>query len=108
MPNTNTLLFFWILVSTGIILSFLIVLYFIWKIDFIRDYRRMTWKHSEDQSQICKQPDIDISMFPSPHQIVPTLFPNENAHASSSMNSGLPYGGYSLQNGIHLPEFQLV
>lgn len=51
----------------------------------------MNWKNSEDQSQICKQSEIDISMFPSPHQIVPTLFPNDTAYSAPN-KTDLPFG----------------
>lgn len=65
--------------------------------EFFQDYRRMSWKHSDDQQRIYKnRSDIDISMFPSPHQIVPSLFPGdgnpgytrENTHSTSA----LPFG----------------
>lgn len=72
----------------------------------------MTWKQNDDQRQICKQSDIDISMFPSPHQIVPTLFPNESALATSSMTTGLPYGrvthSFTYLSCSHFPCFILT
>lgn len=78
----------WTLTCLSVLILFLLVLCFISKIDFLKDYRRMHWKISDDQNQMCKQSEIDISMFPSPHQAVPTLFPNDLAAPSA----GLPYG----------------
>lgn len=66
--------------------------------EVFQDYRRMSWKHSDDQHRIYKNQnmDIDISMFPSPHQIVPSLFPGDAHHPgygdSVHNASGLPFG----------------
>lgn len=87
----------WTLTCLGVLISFLLVLYFISKIDFLKDYRRMHWKISDDQNQMCKQSEIDISMFPSPHQAVPTLFPND----LTAPTAGLPYGTTILFFFIH-------
>lgn len=93
-PDTTSLLILWTSICSGILIVFLLILYVIWKIDFLKDYRRMHWKSPEDQSRICNKSEIDISMFPSPHQAVPTLFPNDLTAYSSgpTAGSGLPYG----------------
>lgn len=92
-PNTRNLLLVWTAISLSVVIAFLLVLYGIWKIDLLKDYRRMHWKIS-DQNQICKQSEIDISMFPSPHQTVPTLFPNDISTYTTAPTTGggLPYG----------------
>lgn len=92
-PDAKKLLFIWITISGLIIGTFLVILYFIWKIDFLKDYRRMHWNTTNDKVKICKS-DIDISMYPSPHQAVPTLFPSE---LNSATNANLPYGNYYIQ-----------
>lgn len=86
----------WTLTCLGVLILFLLVLYFISKIDFLKDYRRMHWKMSDDQNQMCKQSEIDISMFPSPHQAVPTLFPND----LTAPTAGLPYGTLQIPFGV--------
>lgn len=91
-PNIRHLLLLWTSISSCVLIAFLLVLYCIWKIDLLKDYRRMHWKISDDQSQMCKQSEIDISMFPSPHQAVPTLFPNEEYASPPNASAGLPYG----------------
>lgn len=89
-PDTNAIFLLWVGVSLGIVGVFLLILYGIWKYDFFKDYRRMS-RHNDDNQIIMKnQSDIDISMFPSPHQIVPSLFPiNGDGYVPGS---GLPYG----------------
>lgn len=104
-PNARSLLLLWTSISACILTAFLLVLYCIWKIDLLKDYRRMHWKMSEDQKRMCKQSEIDISMFPSPHQTVPPLFPNElTVYASASMTNAavLPYGEQDDGNSIEL------
>lgn len=108
-PNTKSFLVLWTSISLVVLLVFLLVLYGILKIDFLKDYRRMRWKMSDDQSQMCKQSEIDISMFPSPHQTVPTLFPNDLASYSSAPNASasLPFGKISsvmsvLDSKLHI------
>lgn len=78
----------WTTISLLVVGTFLVVLYFIWKIDFLRDYRRMHWNTSTEKAKISKS-EVDISMFPSPHQAVPTLFPSE---LTAAANAGLPFG----------------
>lgn len=93
-PNPKNLIMLWTSISLAVLLVFLLLLYCILKIDLLKDYRRMHWKISDDQSRMCKQSEIDISMFPSPHQAVPTLFPNDLPAYSTAPNTdgGLPFG----------------
>lgn len=63
------------------------VLIAIWKMEILRDYRRMYFKNGEDEKQICKQSDV----YPPVHQIVPTLFPNDISASSNTANA-LPFG----------------
>lgn len=95
MPDAKAIFLLWTTISLAVIAAFLVVLYCIWKIDFFQDYRRMSWKTpTDDRQTIYKhQSDIDISMFPSPHQIVPTLFPNDMTSAAAN-GTGLPYGKF--------------
>lgn len=59
------------------------VLITIWKMEILRDYRRMYFKSGEDEKQICKQPPV--------HQSVPTLFPNDISASTNTANA-LPFG----------------
>lgn len=95
-PNPKNLIMLWTSVCLAVLLVFLLLLYCILKIDLLKDYRRMHWKISDDQSRMCKQSEIDISMFPSPHQAVPTLFPNDLPAYSTAPNTdgGLPFGNH--------------
>lgn len=78
MPENASVLLIWIAISLCVLAAFIFVLYSIWKIDFFKDYRRISKlsrePQEEDRSEL-KKKEYDISMFPSPHQIVPTLFP---------------------------------
>lgn len=84
LPDNNNIILMWIGISIGIILIFLVILYSIWKLDFFQDYNRMTPNADDQNCIVSNSSEIDISMFPSPHQIVPSLFPNNE--------TGLPYG----------------
>ncbi|XP_058122696.1 uncharacterized protein LOC131293595 [Anopheles ziemanni] len=85
MPESGRILLTWIGISLAIVGTFLFVLYMIWKIDIFKDYRRISrTSHAvapDDDKNELKKKEFDISMFPSPHQVVPTFFP-----------TGEPYG----------------
>lgn len=101
MPDHSAILAVWTSISLGVVMVFLLVLVAIWKMEVFQDYRRMSWKHSDDQQHIYKNHmDIDISMFPSPHQIVPSLFPGDanTVYARESGRTGLPFGEFILVN----------
>lgn len=102
-PDPKNLIMLWTSISLGIIVTFLLILYCILKIDLLKDYRRMHWKMSDDQRQMCKQSEIDISMFPSPHQAVPTLFPNDltTYSTAAAAGTGLPYGDYISRSAAY-------
>lgn len=85
IPDAKKLFVLWTSVSLAIIGAFLVVLAAIWKMDVLRDYRRMYWKSGDDEKQICKS--SDVSMYPPVHQTVPTLFPND-----LSVHHKLPFG----------------
>lgn len=89
MPEAGKLLFLWSTVSLGVVAIFLIILTGIWKMEVLRDYRRMYWKNGDDEKQICKP--SDMSMYPPVHQIVPTLFPND-VNTLNSTSNALPFG----------------
>ncbi|XP_055595696.1 uncharacterized protein LOC129746180 [Uranotaenia lowii] len=78
LQENSSVVYIWIGISLCVLLAFIFVLYSIWKIDIFKDYRRITKMRSEvqddDRSEL-KKKEFDISMFPSPHQIVPSLFP---------------------------------
>lgn len=80
----------WTSVSLAIVAAFLMVLAAIWKMDVLRDYRRMYWKNGDDKKQICKP--SDVSMYPSVHQTVPTLFPNDLSASNNTITNALPFG----------------
>ncbi|XP_050077124.1 uncharacterized protein LOC126564199 [Anopheles maculipalpis] len=86
MPENSRILLTWIGISLAIVCTFLFVLYMIWKIDVFKDYRRISRSshntNVDDDKNELKKKEFDISMFPSPHQVVPTFFP-----------TGDPYGG---------------
>uniref|UniRef100_A0A1Q3FMJ0 CUB domain-containing protein n=1 Tax=Culex tarsalis TaxID=7177 RepID=A0A1Q3FMJ0_CULTA len=78
MPENAQILLIWIAISLCILAAFIFVLYSIWKIDFFKDYRRiskMNREQPDDDRNELKKKEFDISMFPSPHQIVPSFFP---------------------------------
>lgn len=70
------MLLLWSGIGLVIIFVFLVVLYTIWKMDILRDYHLMSSRADDQKNILSNQSDIDITMFPSPHQIVPTLFPS--------------------------------
>lgn len=76
--------------SLAIVGAFLMVLAAIWKMDVLRDYRRMYWKNGDDEKQICKP--SDVSMYPPVHQTVPTLFPNDLSASNNTTTNALPFG----------------
>lgn len=92
IPNADYMLLLWSSISAAIVVTFLFILYSIWKMDFFRDYHRMSTKADDKKSILpASQSSFDISMFPSPHQIVPSFFPNNEQ----------PIAGNGMtQNGI--------
>lgn len=75
--DTTSILLMWIGISFGIIIVFLVILYGISKMDFVQDYRRMSnGKDDTDFSQ--KKESFNVSMYPNPYQIAPSLFPEDN------------------------------
>lgn len=78
IPDTDYLILIWSGIGLAIIFVFLIVLYIIWKMDILRDYHLMTSRADDQKNILSNQSEIDITMFPSPHQIVPTLFPSNS------------------------------
>lgn len=92
VPDTDNMLLLWSAVGLAVVVVFLLLLYSIWKMDILRDYHQMPGgKVADDQKTILARgrSDIDISMFPSPHQIVPSLFP---AGDPTSGPGGLQHG----------------
>ncbi|XP_055539503.1 uncharacterized protein LOC129726614 [Wyeomyia smithii] len=84
IPENASVLLIWIAISLCVLAAFIFVLYSIWKIDFFKDYRRISGlsreTQDEDRNEL-KKKEFDISMFPSPHQIVPSLFPTGDPYS---------------------------
>lgn len=78
IPDTDYMILIWSGIGLAITFVFLIVLYTIWKMDILRDYHLMTGRADDQKNILTNQSEIDITMFPSPHQIVPTLFPSNS------------------------------
>lgn len=68
------MLLLWSGIGLVIVFVFLVVLYTIWKMDILRDYHLMSGRADDQKNILSNQSEMDITMFPSPHQIVPTLF----------------------------------
>lgn len=92
IPDGTYILLLWTGISLTIVVIFIGVLYSIWRIDIFREYRRMH-SRSDDQQDILKsKSELDISMYPIPHQPYPTLF------ETTEMNSGGYYDTHELNS----------
>ncbi|XP_037046433.1 uncharacterized protein LOC119081536 [Bradysia coprophila] len=101
IPDGTYILLLWTGISLAIVVIFIGVLYSIWRIDIFREYRRMH-NRSDDQQDILKsKSELDISMYPIPHQPYPTLF------ETSEMNSGCYYDSHEMNStSFHNHSFQ--
>ncbi|KAG4076941.1 hypothetical protein HA402_015928 [Bradysia odoriphaga] len=101
IPDGTYILLLWTGISLSIVVIFIGVLYSIWRIDIFREYRRMH-NRSDDQQDILKsKSELDISMYPIPHQPYPTLF------ETSEMNSGGYYDSHEMNSSsFHNHSFQ--
>nr|XP_019930927.2 uncharacterized protein LOC109621338 [Aedes albopictus] len=99
MPENAAVLMIWIAISVCILAAFIFVLYSIWKIDFFKDYRRISKLSreppDEDRSEL-KKKEFDISMFPSPHQIVPSLFPTGDPYGDRAAEPQYAYDNSTM------------
>lgn len=99
MPENAAVLLIWIAISVCILAAFIFVLYSIWKIDFFKDYRRISKlsrePQDEDRSEL-KKKEFDISMFPSPHQIVPSLFPTGDPYGDRAAEPQYAYDNSTM------------
>lgn len=99
MPENAAVLMIWIAISVCILAAFIFVLYSIWKIDFFKDYRRISKlsreSPDEDRSEL-KKKEFDISMFPSPHQIVPSLFPTGDPYGDRAAEPQYAYDNSTM------------
>lgn len=99
MPENSSVLLIWITISLCIVAAFIFVLYSIWKIDFFKDYRRISKLRNEaadeDRSEL-KKKEFDISMFPSPHQIVPSLFPTGDPYSDRNPEAEYAYDNSTM------------
>lgn len=99
MPENASVLLIWIAISVCILAAFIFVLYSIWKIDFFKDYRRISKLSreptDEDRSEL-KKKEFDISMFPSPHQIVPSLFPTGDPYGDRAAEPQYAYDNSTM------------
>ncbi|XP_058452983.1 uncharacterized protein LOC131431346 [Malaya genurostris] len=99
MPENESVLLIWIAISLCILAAFIFVLYSIWKIDFFKDYRRISRLSREapdDDRNELKKKEFDISMFPSPHQIVPSLFPTGDPYNGRGSETQYAYDNSSM------------
>uniref|UniRef100_A0A182P4X5 CUB domain-containing protein n=1 Tax=Anopheles epiroticus TaxID=199890 RepID=A0A182P4X5_9DIPT len=100
MPESNRILLTWIGISLAIVGTFLFVLYMIWKIDIFKDYRRISrTSHSttvDDDKNELKKKEFDISMFPSPHQVVPTFFPTGDPYNAAEADAQYAYDNTAM------------
>lgn len=85
-PDGTYVLLLWTGVSLSIVVIFIGVLYSIWRIDIFREYRRMYTKSDDQQDILKSKSELDVSMYPTPHQPYPTLF------ETNEMNSAGYYG----------------
>lgn len=99
MPENASVLLIWIAISLCVLAAFIFVLYSIWKIDFFKDYRRISKlsrePQDEDRSEL-KKKEYDISMFPSPHQVVPTLFPTGDPYSERPAEAQYAYDNTTM------------
>lgn len=93
LPDGGYMIVLWSGISLGIIATFLLVLFMIWKMDLFQEYKRMTNGIDDRQNILKNQSEIDISMFPSPHQIVPTLFPTNDTYIAGSTTINQSFNG---------------
>uniref|UniRef100_A0A182JNZ6 CUB domain-containing protein n=1 Tax=Anopheles christyi TaxID=43041 RepID=A0A182JNZ6_9DIPT len=100
MPENNRILLTWIGISLAIVGTFLFVLYMIWKIDIFKDYRRISrTSHAttvDDDKNELKKKEFDISMFPSPHQVVPTFFPTGDPYNAAEADAQYAYDNATM------------
>lgn len=99
MPENSSVLLIWVAISVCVLAAFIFVLYSIWKIDFFKDYRRISKlsrePQDEDRSEL-KKKEFDISMFPSPHQIVPSLFPTGDPYGDRANEAQYAYDNSTM------------
>lgn len=100
MPENSRILLTWIGISLAIVCTFLFVLYMIWKIDIFKDYRRISRSSHltsvDDDKNELKKKEFDISMFPSPHQVVPTFFPTGDPYGAPESDAQYAYDNATM------------
>uniref|UniRef100_A0A182W784 CUB domain-containing protein n=1 Tax=Anopheles minimus TaxID=112268 RepID=A0A182W784_9DIPT len=100
MPESSRILLTWIGISLAIVCTFLFVLYMIWKIDIFKDYRRISRSSHitpvDDDKNELKKKEFDISMFPSPHQVVPTFFPTGDPYGAPESDAQYAYDNATM------------
>ncbi|XP_053673128.1 uncharacterized protein LOC128723416 [Anopheles nili] len=100
MPENSRVLLTWIGISLAIVCTFLFVLYMIWKIDIFKDYRRISRTNHgvsmDDDKNELKKKEFDISMFPSPHQVVPTFFPTGDPYNAADAEAQYAYDNTTM------------
>uniref|UniRef100_A0A182SHW5 CUB domain-containing protein n=1 Tax=Anopheles maculatus TaxID=74869 RepID=A0A182SHW5_9DIPT len=95
MPESSRILLTWIGISLAIVCTFLFVLYMIWKIDIFKDYRSHHTNVDDDKNEL-KKKEFDISMFPSPHQVVPTFFPTGDPYGAPESDAQYAYDNATM------------
>ncbi|XP_050100601.1 uncharacterized protein LOC126581164 [Anopheles aquasalis] len=100
MPENGRILLTWIAISLAIVGTFIFILYTIWKIDIFQDYRRVSRNSHgisiEDDKNELKKKEFDISMFPSPHQVVPTFFPTGDPYNPAESEAQYAYDNATM------------
>lgn len=83
LPNASITLLIWTSVSLFVIGVFIGILYGIWRMDFFKDYRRMSEEFGDTGSK--RDSKLDLSMYPSPNQIVPPFLNEGDAFGESKL-----------------------
>ncbi|XP_052864210.1 uncharacterized protein LOC128270828 [Anopheles cruzii] len=100
MPENGRILITWIAISLAIVGTFMFILYTIWKIDIFKDYRRVSRNShgfsADDDKNELKKKEYDISMFPSPHQVVPTFFPTGDPYNPAEAEAQYAYDNNTM------------
>lgn len=95
-PQANGLILFWSGMVVAAIIVFILFLILISRLQVLKSVVKWPAVDEDNQNILKKSQDIDITMFPSPHQIVPTLFPSSTS--AYSPGSSFLYGGDVYDN----------
>jgi len=94
--ESNHQLLLWLSIVVGIILIFFIIGVAILKSGIIK--KKWVQLEEDEKKEYKSNNDIDITMYPSPDQVVPELFPSHTNHHTTSNIYGNEIG-YNIDNG---------